>query len=71
MRAAIGKTYARAVTAIEVADAMATANGTPVIILERDGWYAISEEPPDDLDPSPYDVGWTDYALVDPTLSQE
>lgn len=58
--------WSNAATAIQDGQATANANGAPVAILERDGWYAVCEEPPDDMEPCPFDEGWTDYALVDP-----
>ena len=43
------------------------ANGAPVAILSRDGWLAICEEPPDDMDEQPLEHGWSIVALVEPS----
>ena len=45
----------------------ADANGAPVMILERDGWLAICEEPPDMMEPDPIASGWTERALIEPS----
>lgn len=46
----------------------ANANGAPVMIMARDGWLTICEEPPDDAECDPYGHGWQDYALVAPSI---
>jgi len=63
--------YANPRIALEIAQGTADANGAPVMVLSRDGWFVISEEPPDDMDPSPYDAGWVDHALVEPQSWEE
>jgi hypothetical protein len=57
-----------ATVAWAIADAQdrANLNGAPVAVLERDGWFRLCEEPPDQMEPSPYDEGWQDHALVEP-----
>ena len=49
-----------------LADEYAAANGAPVAIISRDGWFAISEEPPDDLTDG-YPDGWKIVAFVEPS----
>ena len=44
----------------------ANVNGAPVAILTRDFWLRICEEPPDDMEPSPFENGWTMVAFVEP-----
>lgn len=51
------------------AQQIANANGAPVAILERDGWRAICEEPPDDMDSQPLEHGWSLTALIEPQES--
>lgn len=48
------------------AQAKANENGSPVAVLSRNGWLAICEEPPDDMEPSPLSQGWTERALIEP-----
>lgn len=53
--------------AIARAQDMADANGAPVRVWTRDGWFVIDERPDDDLpDPTPESQGWAEYAIVDP-----
>ena len=51
----------------ELAHDTADANGAPVAILTRDGWFAICEEPPDDMDEQPLEHGWRIVALIEPS----
>lgn len=50
----------------DLAQETANSNGAPVAILTRDGWLAICEEPPDDMDSAPLENGWEIVALVEP-----
>ena len=52
--------------ALTLAQETADANGSPVMVLSRDGWFTICEEPPEEMEPSPYASGWEDHALVEP-----
>jgi hypothetical protein len=52
--------------ALAVAKELADTNGAPVMLMRRDGWLAICEEPPDEADCDPYGHGWTDVAIVEP-----
>lgn len=52
--------------ACEMGQTTADANDCPVAILTRDGWYAVCEEPPDDMDSAPLDHGWAIVALIEP-----
>ena len=53
-------------TAILFGQDMANENGSPVAILMRDGWFAVCEEPPDEMDEDPLSHGWIEWALIDP-----
>ena len=50
----------------QVAQETANANDCPVVILERDGWLAIIEEPPDEAECDPLGQGWVEVALIAP-----
>lgn len=60
------KYYSSERHALAMAQSTADANAAPVAVLARDGWYTVCEEPPDDMDPSPLDNGWSEVALVEP-----
>ena len=55
-----------ATDAIAAAQETADANGAPVGVWDRDGWYCVCEVPPDEIEPSPESNGWHIFALVDP-----
>ena len=51
------------------ARARAVANGAPVALVRRDGWYTIAEEPPDEMTGA-YPGGWSVVAIVEPTVTR-
>jgi hypothetical protein len=53
--------------ATNAAITLADLNGAPVGVWRRDGWYAISDEPPDGPDDDRLRAGWTVHAIVTPT----
>lgn len=58
--------FANPAHAIAEGQDIADRNGAPVMVMARDGWFTVCEEPPDDAECDPYGHDWTDYALVDP-----
>lgn len=52
-----------------VAQQTATANGAPVAVLGKHGFYAVTEEPPDDMEPSPLGQGWAVVGIVEPEIT--
>ena len=57
--------------AYAVGQETADANGAPIAILRRDGWLAICEEPPEEMDSNPLEHGWEMDALIEPSPWQE
>jgi hypothetical protein len=53
--------------AIDEAQAVADANGTPCGVWVRDGWSTACEHSPDSITPDPASNGWELVAVVDPT----
>ena len=52
--------------ALDDAQQLSNQNGAPVGVWDRQGWYAVCETPPEDIEPSPESEGWTLHAVVDP-----
>jgi len=61
------KLYTERAMAYAVGQDTADANGAPVAILRRDGWLAVCEEPPEDMDVDPLTQGWEMDALIEPS----
>lgn len=63
--------YSMYLLASDVARQTARGNGAPVAILQRDSdsVYAVCEEPPDDMEPSPLEQGWTVVGIVEPEIT--
>ena len=55
--------------AIDHAATLSDANGAPVGVWARDGWFTVCEHDPDSLDPSPEHYGWTLHAVLDPEVN--
>lgn len=53
--------------AIQIAQETADSNGSPCGVWARDGWYTVSEEPPDDIEPAPEESGWSLDTIVEPS----
>lgn len=53
--------------AISEAQAVSDANGAPVGIWLREGWYTVCEVPPEMIEPDPELAGWILWAVVDPS----
>lgn len=58
--------FASQAHAIELAANTATATDCPCGVWERYGWFTVSEEAPDFIDPDPTESGWRLWAVCDP-----